>query len=112
MSKIRKGDEVVINTGKDKGKRGTVLRVLESGHVLVEGANKVKKHAKPNPMKGINGGIMEKRCRLISPMLLCLIAPPKRASALASRCSKMAAKCVSSNRAVKLLTYKEASWLG
>lgn len=60
MSKIRKGDEVVINTGKDKGKRGTVLRVLESGHVLVEGANKVKKHAKPNPMKGINGGIMEK----------------------------------------------------
>jgi len=60
MSKIRKGDEVVINTGKDKGKRGTVLRVLESGQVLVEGANKVKKHAKPNPMKGINGGIMEK----------------------------------------------------
>jgi len=60
MSKIRKGDEVVINTGKDKGKHGTVLRVLESGHVLVEGANKVKKHAKPNPMKGINGGIMEK----------------------------------------------------
>jgi large subunit ribosomal protein L24 len=60
MSKIRKGDEVVVNTGKDKGKRGTVLRVLESGHVLVEGANKVKKHAKPNPMKGINGGIMEK----------------------------------------------------
>lgn len=60
MSKIRKGDEVVINTGKDKGKRGTVLRILESGQVLVEGANKVKKHAKPNPMKGINGGIMEK----------------------------------------------------
>lgn len=60
MSKIRKGDEVVINTGKDKGKHGTVLRVLESGHVLVEGANKVKKHAKPNPMKSINGGIMEK----------------------------------------------------
>ena len=60
MSKIRKGDEIVINTGKDKGKRGTVLRVLESGQVLVEGANKVKKHAKPNPMKGINGGIMDK----------------------------------------------------
>ena len=60
MSKIRKGDEIVINTGKDKGKRGTVLRVLETGQVLVEGANKVKKHAKPNPMKGINGGIMDK----------------------------------------------------
>jgi len=60
MSKIRKGDEVVLNTGKDKGKRGTVLRVLESGQVLVEGVNMVKKHAKPNPMKGITGGIIDK----------------------------------------------------
>ena len=60
MNKIRKGDEVILNTGKDKGKRGTVLRVLESGHVLVEGVNKAKKHAKPNPMKGINGGIIDK----------------------------------------------------
>jgi large subunit ribosomal protein L24 len=60
MSKIRKGDEVVLNTGKDKGKRGTVLRVLESGQVLVEGVNMVKKHAKPNPMKGITGGIISK----------------------------------------------------
>ena len=60
MNKIRKGDEVVLNTGKDKGKRGTVLRVLESGQVLVEGANMVKKHAKPNPMKGITGGIIDK----------------------------------------------------
>lgn len=60
MNKIRKGDEVILNTGKDKGKRGTVLRFLDSGHVLVEGVNKAKKHAKPNPMKGINGGIIEK----------------------------------------------------
>ena len=60
MNKIRKGDEVILNTGKDKGKRGTVLRVLDSGHVLVEGVNKAKKHAKPNPMKGINGGIIDK----------------------------------------------------
>ncbi len=60
MNKIRKGDEVVLNTGKDKGKRGTVLRVLESGQVLVEGVNMVKKHAKPNPMKGITGGIIDK----------------------------------------------------
>ncbi|MCB5185402.1 50S ribosomal protein L24 [Methylobacillus gramineus] len=60
MSKIRKGDEVVLNTGKDKGKRGTVLRVLESGHVLVEGINIVKKHAKPNPMRGVTGGIITK----------------------------------------------------
>ena len=60
MNKIRKGDEVILNTGKDKGKRGTVLRLLESGQVLVEGVNKAKKHAKPNPMKGINGGIIDK----------------------------------------------------
>lgn len=60
MRKIKKGDDVVIIAGKDKGKRGTVLRVLSSGQVLVEGVNKAKKHAKPNPMKGINGGIIDK----------------------------------------------------
>ena len=60
MSKIRKGDEVILTTGKDKGKRGTVLRVLPTGHVVVEGVNKAKKHTRPNPMKGINGGILEK----------------------------------------------------
>ena len=60
MSKIRKGDEVILTTGRDKGKRGTVLRVLDTGHVIVEGVNKVKKHTRPNPMKGINGGIMDK----------------------------------------------------
>ena len=64
MKKIRTGDEVVVTTGKDKGKRGAVLRVLDSGHVLVEGANKVKKHAKPNPMKGVAGGIVEKEMPL------------------------------------------------
>ncbi|MBA2689501.1 MAG: 50S ribosomal protein L24 [Burkholderiales bacterium] len=61
MKKIRKGDEVIVRTGKDKGKRGTVLRVLVAENaVLVEGANKVKKHQKPNPMKGQTGGIVEK----------------------------------------------------
>lgn len=60
MSKIRKGDEVILNTGKDKGKRGTVLQVLPTGQVLVEGINIVKKHAKPNPMRGIAGGIISK----------------------------------------------------
>jgi large subunit ribosomal protein L24 len=60
MNKIRKGDEVVLNTGKDKGKRGTVLNVLDSGHLVVEGLNMVKKHAKPNPMKGVTGGIINK----------------------------------------------------
>ena len=60
MNKIRKGDDVVIITGKDKGKRGTVLQMLDLDRILVEGANKVKKHQKPNPMKGSTGGIVEK----------------------------------------------------
>jgi len=64
MNKIRKGDQVVVTTGKDKGKRGTVLNVLETGHVVVEGANMVKKHAKPNPMRGIVGGIISKEMPL------------------------------------------------
>jgi large subunit ribosomal protein L24 len=53
-----------VTTGKDKGKRGTVLNVLETGHVVVEGANMVKKHAKPNPMRGIVGGIISKEMPL------------------------------------------------
>jgi len=60
MRKIRKGDEVVVITGKDKGKRGTVLRVLSDDYLVVEGANRVKKHQKPNPMKGTTGGIVDK----------------------------------------------------
>ena len=60
MNNIGKGDEVILNTGKDKGKRGTVKSVLASGHVIVEGLNLAKKHAKPNPMRGIAGGIVSK----------------------------------------------------
>jgi large subunit ribosomal protein L24 len=60
MTKIRKGDEVVVITGKDKGKRGTVLERIDATHILVEGINVAKKHAKPNPMKGITGGIVDK----------------------------------------------------
>ena len=60
MARIRKNDQVIILAGKDKGKRGTVLRVLDDGHVVVEGINRVKKHQKPNPMRNIQGGIVEK----------------------------------------------------
>jgi large subunit ribosomal protein L24 len=59
MRKIRKGDEIIVLTGKDKGKRGTVLRVLADGNVVVEGVNLVKKHQKPNPVRGVAGGIVE-----------------------------------------------------
>ncbi|PKO38259.1 MAG: 50S ribosomal protein L24 [Betaproteobacteria bacterium HGW-Betaproteobacteria-4] len=60
MEKIRKGDEVVVITGKDKGKRGSVLRRVDDEHVLVEGVNRAKKHVKPNPVKGVAGGIVDK----------------------------------------------------
>jgi large subunit ribosomal protein L24 len=58
MSKIKKNDDVIIIAGKDKGSRGSVLRVLED-KLLVSGVNKVKKHQKPNPVKGVSGGIVE-----------------------------------------------------
>ena len=60
MEKIRKGDEVVVIAGKDKGKRGTVLRRVDAERVVVEGVNRVKKHVKPNPMKGTTGGVVDK----------------------------------------------------
>jgi large subunit ribosomal protein L24 len=60
MNKIRKGDDVIVITGKDKGKRGTVLTRVDDQRVVVEGINRVKKHTKPNPMKGQPGGIVEK----------------------------------------------------
>src|ERR1700716_3833034 len=63
MQKIRKGDLVVVTTGKEKGKKGSVLRVLES-KVLVEGINRVKKHQRPNPVKGQTGGLIDKEMPL------------------------------------------------
>jgi large subunit ribosomal protein L24 len=64
MQKIRKGDTVVVTTGKEKGKRGSVLRVFESGKVLIDGVNRVKKHQRPNPMKNQQGGIIDKEMPL------------------------------------------------
>lgn len=60
MEKIRKGDEVIMLTGRDKTRRGTVLERVDVDHVLVEGINVVKKHTRPNPMQGTTGGIIEK----------------------------------------------------
>ena len=64
MRRIKKGDEVVVITGKDKGRRGNVLRVLVLDRLVVEGLNIVKKHQKPNPQKGVTGGIIEKEMPL------------------------------------------------
>ncbi|MAA65756.1 MAG: 50S ribosomal protein L24 [Alteromonadaceae bacterium] len=60
MKKIKRDDEVIVTTGKDKGKRGKVLKVQDDGRVIVSGINMIKKHTKPNPMVGTPGGIVEK----------------------------------------------------
>ena len=64
MNKIRKGDEVVVITGREKGRRGTVIRVLPNERVLVENVNMVKRHTRPNPQRGVQGGIVEKEAAL------------------------------------------------
>ena len=60
MQRIKKGDDVVVISGRDKGKRGTVLRRVDAEHVVVEGVNRAKKHQRPNPMKNQTGGIVDK----------------------------------------------------
>ena len=64
MNKMRKGDEVIVIAGKDKGRRGTVLQVFVDDRVLVEGVNTVKKHQKPNPNMGVQGGIIDREMPL------------------------------------------------
>jgi large subunit ribosomal protein L24 len=71
MRKLRKGDEVVVTTGRDKGRRGTIIRVLEGDKVLVENVNMVKRHTRPNPARNTQGGIVEKEAPLhVSNVLL------------------------------------------
>ncbi len=60
MNKIKKGDQVIVITGRDKGKTGEVLQVREDGRAIVNDVNLVKKHTKPNPMAGVTGGILQK----------------------------------------------------
>jgi large subunit ribosomal protein L24 len=64
MRKLKKDDQIVVITGKDKGKRGSVQRVLDNGRVLVGGVNIVKKHTKANPQAGVQGGIIEKEASI------------------------------------------------
>lgn len=64
MNKLKKDDQVIIITGKDKGKRGTIQRVLDNNRVLIAGVNIVKKHTKANPQLGVQGGIVEKEASI------------------------------------------------
>ena len=60
MAKIKRDDEVIVIAGRDKGKRGTVRQVLDTGKLVVSGVNMIKKHTKPNPQAGVSGGIVER----------------------------------------------------
>ena len=64
MNKLRKGDEVIVIAGKDKGRRGTVLQIVDDQRVLVEGINVAKKHTKANPNMGVEGGILDREMPL------------------------------------------------
>jgi large subunit ribosomal protein L24 len=60
MNKLRKGDQVIVTTGRDKGKRGTISQRVDENRILVDGVNVAKKHVKPNPLKGSTGGVVDK----------------------------------------------------
>jgi len=79
VNKIRKGDDVIVIAGKDKGKRGSVLRVRDDDRLLVEGVNSVKKHVKPNPVKGDAGGIVSKEMPIHISNIALFNATSKRA---------------------------------
>ena len=64
MRRIKKGDEVIVIAGKDKGKHGSVLRVLENDRLIVENINIIKRHTRPNPQAGVAGGIMEREASI------------------------------------------------
>jgi len=83
MHKIKKGDEVIITTGKDKGKRGAVLKIVADDRVLVESCNMAKKHVKANPMRERLAALSRKRCLCIFPMLLYLTWQQVRVTVLA-----------------------------
>ncbi len=64
MNRLRKGDRVIVTTGRDKGRQGTVIRVTDDEHVVIENVNMVKKHQKPNPQRNLGGGIVQKEAAL------------------------------------------------
>ena len=97
MNKIRKGDTVIINTGKDKGKQGIVLQLIEGGKVLVEGLNMVKKHTKPNPAKGEQGGLISKEMPLQISNIAILIVQQKKQTKLHLKSLKTVKRSVFTN---------------
>ena len=101
MNRIKKGDEVVVITGRDKGKRGTVLRRVDAEHVVVEGVNRVKKHQRPNPNAGVSGGIIDKEMPIRVSNVMLYNPVTKKATASVCASWRTAARCVSSSRTMK-----------
>lgn len=92
MNKIRKGDEVIVRTGKDKGRRGTVLQILDYNRVLVEGVNIAKKHQKPNPNAGVPGGIVDREMPLDISNVMLFNAKSKKGERVGIRVNKKGTK--------------------
>jgi large subunit ribosomal protein L24 len=92
VNKIRKGDEVIVITGKDRGRRGTVLQVFEDDRVLVEGVNLAKKHIKPNPNIGEMGGIKDKAMPLENSNVLVFNPKTKKGERVGFRVEKDGSK--------------------
>lgn len=92
MNKIKKGDDVIVTTGKDKGRRGTVLEVFDDGRVIVEGVNLAKKHTKANPNVGEAGGIKDKAMPIQHSNLLVFNAKAKKGERVGFRIEKDGSK--------------------
>ncbi len=88
MNKIRKGDEVVVTTGREKGRRGTVIKVLANDRVLVENVNMVKRHTRPNPQRGVQGGIVQKEAPLAASNVALMNPGTKKADRVGVRTLK------------------------
>jgi len=111
MNRIKKGDEVVVVAGKDKGRRGTVTSILDFGKVLVEGVNMARKHVRANPNAGVQGGIIEKEMPLDGSNVMLWNPVTKKGDRLASRRLRVAKKSAFSSRTAKSWTSKrELRW--
>ena len=108
MNKIRKGDQVIVTTGRDKGKRGTVAERVSEQLLIVEGINVVKKHVKPNPMKGTTGGVIDKTMPIQQSTSRFSTRRPARPIAWASRFWLMARRFASSSPAAKKSRHKRS----
>jgi len=106
MERIKKGDQIIVLTGRDRGKRGSVLRRIDKDHILVEGINRVKKHQRPNPMKNQPGGIIDKEMPIHVSNISLLNPQTQRQIVSASSYSMTAARFACSSPTAKRSTPK------